>query len=455
MAALSQSAALHPRTEVVRDPADETVGAQLEAEGLLAPDESSNLPAAAPPPRLTASSEKRDFTMKGSAKELFEKVAAAYGIRVLFAPDYNEPPPFTFTITEAGYREALRSLEAATDSFVVPLNGSTALVARDTVPNRTQWTRVATMAVPIPERITVQEAQELVTAIQQTLEIRRISLDASRRVVYFRDTVSKVYAAREMFSGLSRARAQIAVDVEFLSFSKTSSLGYGLGLPTSFSIVDFGTLGATTAPSSTPAGIGIGNAVALGTLSRSSSTTSLESQIVALDGQAVTFKVGDRYPVATATFSGVNGTNVAGGGTLPTINYIDLGLALKVTPVVHDDGEVTLDIDAAFKSLGSTDANGNPSIGNQEYQGKVRLKEGEWAVVAGLMQVTHSPSYTGVAGLSSIPILGYLFRAETHEDDSSEILLVLKPHLVGRPPWDQVPPAPIWTGSETRPVTVF
>ena len=466
MAALAQSGALQPRTQAIRDPADETIGAQLEAEGLI-PDEF--LPAAAPPPRLAASPEKRNFTIKGGAREMFEQVAAAYGIRLLFEPDYKEPPPFTFAIADAGYQEALRSLEAATDSFVVPLSASTALVARDTVPNRTQLTPVAAIAVPIPERISIQEAQELSTAVQQTLEIRRISLDASRRVVYFRDSVSKVFAAREMFASLSRARAQIAVDVEFISVSKTSSLAYGLSLPTSASIINFGTLSTNTAasiPAGSPGfaaigggktlfGIGIGNSTALATLGRSASSTLLESQIVALDGQAVTFKVGDRYPITTATFSGVSGAPVAGGGTIPTINYVDLGLGLKVTPTVHDGGEVTLDIEAEFKSIGAGGANGIPAISNQEYQGKVRLKEGEWAVVAGLMQLTNTNNLTGIAGLSNIPILGNLFRSRTREDDRNEILLVLKPRLIGAPAWDEVVAKPIWTGTETRPVTVF
>ena len=290
MAVLGRTVALQPRTQLARDPADETVGAKLEAEGLIA-DASLSLPPSAPPPRLAASPEKRTFAIKGSARAMFEQVAAAYGIRLLFEPDYKDPPPFTFSITDAGYQEALRALEAATDSFLAPLDATTAFVARDTVQNRTQWSRVVAMAVPIPERISLQEAQELATAVQQTLEIRRISLDATRRVVYFRDSISKVFAARQLFGTLSHARAQISLEVEFLSFSKTSSLGYGLSLPTSFAIADFGTLGGSSAGQTVPAGVGIGNSLALATLSRSSATTLLESRVVVVDGQAATFRV--------------------------------------------------------------------------------------------------------------------------------------------------------------------
>ena len=463
MAALAQGSALQPQTEAVSDqyagssidPANETLAAHPETEGLFT-DESLVSPAASPAPRLVLSSQKRSFQLTGKVQNIFEQVAAVCGIRVLFEPDYREPPAFTFAVADVDCQEALRALEPATDSFMVPLNDTTAFVARDTAQNRALLTPVVAIAVPIPERTSMQEAQELATAVQQTLEIRRISLDATRRAVYFRDSAAKVFAAREMFRALSRLRAQVSVDIQFLSVSKTSSLAYGLTLPTSAQIVSFGPV-TVTGPV-TPLkqyGIGVSNSAVLATLSRSSAMTLLDSQIVALDGQAVTFHVGDRYPVVTSTYSGVSGAPVAGGGTIPTIAYQDLGLGLKVTPEVHEGGEVSLDIEAEFKSLGSADANGNPSISNQQYQGKVRLQQGEWAVVAGLLQITHTNNPTGVAGLSSIPILGNLFRSQTREDDRNEILLVLKPHIVAAPPWESAPLKPIWTGTESRPVTLF
>jgi general secretion pathway protein D len=463
MAAMAQSGALQPRTSAEADtgpdPANETLAANLLADGLIT-DESLLSPAASPPLRLALSATKQSFTIKGPARDLFEKVGAACGIRLLFEPDYREPAPFTFAITDVECQEALRALEAATDSFMVPVGETTALVARDTAQNRILLTPVVAIAVPIPERIALQEAQELATAVQQTLEIRRISLDATRRVVYFRDSAAKVFAAREMFAALSRLRAQVVVDVEFLSVSKTSSLGYGLTLPTSASITYLGSLPGTPTvhwsgfPPLSLFGVGIGNTAVLATLGRTSAMSLLETQVVALDGQAVTFKMGDRYPVVTSIFSGASGPAQA-SGTIPPISYIDLGLGLKLTAAVHERNEVSLDIDADFKSLGAGSVNGIPVIADQQYQGKVRLEAGEWAIVAGLLQVTHTNNPTGIAGLSSIPVLGNLFRSQTREDDRNEILLVLKPRIVALPPWESAPLKPIWMGTESRPITVF
>ena len=177
--------------------------------------------------------------------------------------------------------------------------------------------------------------------------------------------------------------------------------------------------------------------------------------MVAADGQAATLHIGNRYPIMTNGYYG----NATGAGTVytppPTINYEDIGLVFKVTPSVHDDGEVTLDIDTEFKVLGAASAiAGIPIISSRKYTGKVRLKDGEWAVLAGLTETLDSDVRTGIPGLMQIPWIGRLFSQNNIEHDSTEVLLVLKPHLTVMPPWETVT-RPIWIGTETRPVTLF
>jgi general secretion pathway protein D len=463
-AALASAAPLTRSAQLGVDPAQETIEAELKAQGIVDTPEAQ----AAPPPRLLLAPGKRSFDIRGDAQTVFPKVAEAYGIQVVFDRDYQSPAAsLRFQITDATAEDALRALEAATDSFLVPLAGKLAMVARDTAQKRTELTPVMSVAVPIPERLSAQEAQEIATAVQQTIEIRRISMDAAKRVVYFRDAVTKVLAARRMFQDLSRARAQVEVEVEFVSVGKTSSLSYGLSLPSASPIVVFGNF-LNNVPSaaamagnffalgggSTLLGMGIADAAAFATLSRSSTDTLLDSRIVSLDGQAATLHVGDSYPVITGNFTGLTGA-VAQTGTLSSsIRFEDLGLVLKVTPTVHENLEVTLDVDAAFKTLGSGSVNGIPVIASRQYQGKVRLKEGEWAVIAGLVSTSDAETPTGIAGLSDVPLLGRLFTHQTRQKDDNETLVVLKPRLVALPPWESVT-SPLWIGTETRPATAF
>jgi general secretion pathway protein D len=331
------------------------------------------------------------------------------------------------------------------------------------------------IAIPVPERISVQDAQEMMTAVAQTLEIRKFSLDPVKRVVYMRDQVSKIAAARTMFRNLSRLRAQVEVDVEFLEVTKSSSLGYGLQLPTASSLINFssflGNSGTSAASASgltsfltfgggaTFFGIGIAASAVMATFTKSDSDVILRSQVVALDGQAAELHVGEKYPLVTASYSGGStsgiGTGQASGLIAPpTINFVDLGLVLKITPSVHEGGDVTLDINTEFKVLGASDANGNPSISNRKYTGKVRLKMDESAVVAGLVSTVDGDTRTGIFGLASIPWIGRLLRSNTINHSSDEVLVVLRPHLVAQGPWED-PTKPIWVGTESKPLTLF
>ena len=78
-------------------------------------------------------------------------------------------------------------------------------------------------------------------------------------------------------------------------------------------------------------------------------------------------------------------------------------------------------------------------------------------MVAGLVQETSLDSQSGYPGLANIPILiGRLSQPErSPEHDSSEVLLVLKPHLTTLAPWEFAVPKSIWVGTETRPLTYF
>lgn len=416
----------------------------------------------APAPHLNATGEKKGFDLTGDAKSVIQKVGEAFGIQMVFATDWSGPPPFPFRTGELDMFQAFRLLEEMTTSLIEPINGRTALVARDTPQRRTELVPVVTMAIPIPERFAVQDAQEMVQAVQQVLEIRRAQVDPGRRMVLLRDSASKVLLARRLLSDLSRLRAQVEIEVDLLAYTKDYSRNVGLTLPTSSALVNFGNFlnnaispagfaqFATFGAGKTLFGLGVSEAQAFANMSDSLTETLLKAQVTAVDGQPVSLNVGSRYPIATAQFLGATAATTP----TPTVTYQDLGLVLKITPTVHDEGQMTLDIDAAFTTLGATSNNGIPSIAQRKYQGKVRLSRGEWAVVAGLAETTDSVSITGIAGLSTIPIIGHLFRNDTIQNDTDQTLIVLKPRLISLPPWD-FPTTELEVGTETRPISLY
>lgn len=412
-----------------------------------------------PPPRLEAAPGRRTLELKGDARALFRQVAKAFALDCVFDADYQPGPVVRLRIEEADYQEALHQLEAVTASFVAPVSERLFLVAKDTPQKRAEVEPAVAVGIHIPDPVSVQEAQELARAVQQAMEILRLVVDAERRLVFMKDRVSKVLPAQALFEQLAGRRAQVVVELELLEVDRVSFLSYGLTTPTEFPLAYLG--GAFNSKPSVAAdfvrmlvfgggrtllGFGLADARAFASMNRSTGRTLMRAEIRALDGSAASFHVGDRYPVlAGAYMAGGNSSFLAP----PTFNFEDLGMTLKVTPRVHGFEEVSLELEAEFKVLGGQSFNGIPVISSRKLQSKVRLREGQWGVVAGLMSASEARSVSGLAGLSSLPLVGRAFRQNSRTGESTEVLLLLKPRLVSPPPPGGETPA-VYLGSETR-----
>jgi len=418
-----------------------------------------------PPVELEAAAGRKSFDRKAAPRPLFEEVARAFGLEVVFDGDYPESAPVvTFQVDDADYREALHALEAATSSFVVPVTTRVLLIAKDTPQKRNDVEPAVTVIVPIPQTITVQEAQELARAVQQVMEIKRFGIDSARRLVLLNGPISKIRPAQRLFEDLLSYRPEVSVELQFIEVTRIESRSIGLQLPTSFPIIpltDF----LNNKPS-IPAGlsylltfgggaslfgVGISDAHMIARFNKSNSRTLLKTNVRSVDGLPATFHVGDKYPILT---SGYFGPADFGGDNAyrppPSFNFEDLGLSIKMTPRIHGMDEVTLEIDTEFKVLGAGSFNGIPVISNRKLTSRVRLKNDEYAVVAGMMTINEARGISGLAGLSQIPGLGALVRRNENSKDSDEVIIVLKPRLLSLPP-DQILTRSVWVGTDTRP----
>jgi hypothetical protein len=411
-----------------------------------------------PPAELLAEPGRRDYDFQGDSQALWEQVAAALHLKVLFDADYKPTRAFRFELTDADYRNALLGLQAATDSFLVPISPRLIFVANDSTEKRRAFERTVAVVVPFPEALSVQELQEVVASIRGVMDLQKLTVDTSRGLILMRDKVVKVRLAEKLLADLVRPRAQVTIDVEILTTDTSSALNYGLSLPTSFAIssflnranlINYFPSGFSTflafGGGASLLGLGVTNAQLFATVSKSNSESIYHAQVVAVDGLPASLHVGEKYPIITNGYFG----NTSNSGTVytppPTVTFEDLGLLIKVTPHVSSADRVTLDLDAEFKLLGATSSDGIPVIANTQYQSKVDVNAGEWAVLAGLMTATEAKVVTGLPILSYIPLL----RNNTITKDQGATLIVLKPHVTIAPPSD-TPAWKAWAGSETR-----
>ncbi len=412
-----------------------------------------------PPFELAGSKDKKTFNIRGDSQSLYEQVARAYRLDVVFDGDYQPKPSLRLNLEDVDYRNALYALMAETGTFIVPIGSRVFMVVQDTPQKRTSVENTVSMEIPIPEAVALPEAQELARSVQQIMELQRFYVNGADRTVYFRDKVSKARPAQQLFEQLLYHRPQVAIEVEFLTVDKHSSLLYGLPLPSQLSLS--GKSSSLSVANLTKFfafgggqpmfGVAVLSTQLLAKMEHSDARSLLRAEVRSVDGQPANFHVGDKFPIQTAGFNfGVPaGTEV---GYPPTFNFEDLGLVLKITPKVHGTEEVTLEVEAEFKLLSGSSVNGIPVVSNRKFVTRVRLKFDEWAAVSGLMSTAQAKSASGISGLIGIPLVGPLFSNNTKDDQNSEALLVIKPRLLSLPPTEAMTP-PIFVGPDTRPRT--
>jgi general secretion pathway protein D len=100
---------------------------------------------------------------------------------------------------------------------------------------------------------------------------------------------------------------------------------------------------------------------------------------------------------------------------------------VKATPSVHENDEVTLQLEFEIRALSGNNVNGIPIITNRTISQTVRLKEGEPSVIAGLLDQEETKSLNGIPGFANLPGVGYAFGQRNTTSTDTELLIVVTP----------------------------
>jgi len=150
-----------------------------------------------------------------------------------------------------------------------------------------------------------------------------------------------------------------------------------------------------------------------------------QAQIVVSQQQPIITGVTSTPTAATTTTSGLT--------TSSSVTYKDIGITLKVTPLIGDDGSIALTIDQTVDdNQGSVtiDGNAQPIIGHREATSVVNIMDGQLVVLGGLQNSSKTYDRSKLGFLFEIPILSNILGARTLERDRTELLLFIKPHIL-------------------------
>jgi type II secretory pathway component GspD/PulD (secretin) len=154
-------------------------------------------------------------------------------------------------------------------------------------------------------------------------------------------------------------------------------------------------------------------------------------KIACVSDQEARILVGQKQAYVTTTTT----TSSGGGSTVAeNVTFIDVGIQLAVTPVVNEDGFVTMkikpEVSSVADSLETPSGNTIPIVDTSTAETTVMVRDGVSILIGGLRRDEKIEDRKKVPILGDIPILGAPFNSFTESTVHTELLILITPHIV-------------------------
>ncbi|MDQ8193705.1 secretin N-terminal domain-containing protein [Coraliomargarita sp. SDUM461004] len=152
--------------------------------------------------------------------------------------------------------------------------------------------------------------------------------------------------------------------------------------------------------------------------------------ITTTHNRLASINVGESRPIITSSASNLNSSDLV---TRSTIEFRDIGITLKVRPLVSENGFIQMDLEQIVETVIDTqtiDGNVQPIIGTRRASSFVSVRNEEVIVMGGLQAVDATDKDGEVFALGKLPVFGSLFRPRSHSSTVRELIIFIRPRLV-------------------------
>lgn len=153
-------------------------------------------------------------------------------------------------------------------------------------------------------------------------------------------------------------------------------------------------------------------------------TTLAQPNLTALSGETASFLAGGEFPIP-----------ISQGLGQVSVEYKQYGVSLSFTPVVLDNGRISMRVRPEVSELtssGSVRLNGFeiPGVSTRRTETTVELGSGQSFMIAGLLSSSNNNVIDRTPGAGNVPVLGALFRSTRYRRNETELVIVVTPYLV-------------------------
>ena len=229
---------------------------------------------------------------------------------------------------------------------------------------------------------------------------------------------------------------QVLIEATIAEVTLNDSLNYGLqwffhvhGLQSTLSTAANGALNSAFPGFSAVFGSSSAQAV-LNALSDVTTVNIVSApHLMVLDHQTAVLQVGDEVPIVNQQSVSTITTNAP---VVNSVQYLNTGVIMKVTPRVNANGVATLEIDQEVSSPTNTTSStiDSPTISQRRIKTVVTVPNGQTLALGGMIQEQKNNTKSGIPILQDIPILGALASNTNRGLKRTELLVLLTPTIV-------------------------
>jgi len=445
------------------------------AQTLLVKLQSARGPVSAVPSLKTKDS--RAVTLQfrdAQTKMVFEVLARQTGLNFIFDKDVKSDGKTTIFVSQVPVESAIDLILAQNQLAKQVLADNMVLIYPATPTKQKEYQEEIVHSFYLANAA-VKDVENLLKTV---LGAKTLFVDERANLVVMRDTPEHIRMAEKLVSSIDVAEPEVILEVEVLEAAHTLLDQLGIRYPSSatFTPTPLSGTAAVASGGTTPVTTAANSAMHINDYLHQNRNTITVSQMTAgvdflkttgqtnvLSSPRIRAKnkekakimIGDRVPVVTSGASaGVGNSSFA----TSSVQYLEVGLNLDVTPTIHLDGNVQikvgLEVSSIVKEFDVATGNGGQThvyqIGTRNATTTLELKDGETQVLAGLVTDSDQKSSSHIPGLGDMPILGRLFGSNGTNRNKSEIILSITPRIIRAQTRPTVDSTEFWYGTETQ-----
>ena len=414
-----------------------------------------------------------------STKDILDAIGKWAGVNVTYERDFR-PSPFSIQLEGVTLEAALEQIMSANQLWYKVVNDRTILVIPDNNQKRQTYEDqlIRTFYVSHADPTELGQLINTVTRVPGAPLIPTVAVNKTGNSITVRGTRAMLDVIERVIRSNDKPRAEIIVDVEILEVNRVRAQQYGLNLSqyaigTIFS-PDKAPVGGTGTGTDGSGGAAVQPLINLNSITRgvsaadfymavpqaivkflaSDSTTRqlAKPQLRGTEGQKLTLNLGDEIPVPSTVF-----TPIATGGSavnpLTSFTYRPVGVNIEMTPRVTFEDEIVLDLVVESSNQGgdvNIAGNALPSFGSRKVTTRLRLREGESNLLAGLLSERERKALSGIPGLINVPVLKEILAGNDKSFQQTDIVMLLTPRIVRGHELTDENLAPITIGTQQR-----